>query len=48
MGVETCGLHTVATVKVSFKWLSNVNICVKAVAENDKLASYNMATPREA
>lgn len=48
MGVEACEVNTVAAAKVSLKHVSNVNNNVKSVAENAKLVSYNMATPREA
>lgn len=36
------------TVKIRQKCFSNINNCVKWDARKAKLASYNMATPREA
>lgn len=48
MGVRATGSHTVATVKVSFKYRCIVNKYAKGIADNAKLVSYNMATPREA
>lgn len=48
MVVKVRGVHTGATVKTSLEYVCSVNNYGKGIADNAKLVSYNMATPREA